>query len=384
MLASTEELGVGIQIRRNKVYVYYYDSHRGKQVFLPRERTRHLDGQSPETIAAWYVEWQQSSGVGQAASHRSSNFEAGELTLLWNDYQLKRKDRRGRDTAQAESTAFHNFIVPFFVGQHQKKSPKDWTPLIPAFELHLSQELGLREGYQRKILRALARFGTYLIRHGKLSVEFRVEPPATVVHNATPLKARLSPEELLAALPALPTDCKVNLRLIALLGYFAGLGPGELLGLTPANFYTGQLAVDSAKTYAGFVAHGLGSKLAVAVTQYAKNDYRYGVVCVWSTDAARLIATELASLPREERLVQVGERWMHEQWARHAKSVLGVTLHDLRRASCHWLGRVRRVPPTLLQEHMRHSNLQTTLLYMRDPLVPELAPAASVDWDDVG
>lgn len=74
---------------------------------------------------------------------------------------------------------------------------------------------------------------------------------------------------------------------------------------------------------------------------------------------------------------------MFQAWRKRIKPALKVTAHDLRRASGLYLGRVKRLDLTLLQEHMRHAEIETTMLYTREPQVPDVKIKPSQDFDDV-
>lgn len=65
---------------------------------------------------------------------------------------------------------------------------------------------------------------------------------------------------------------------------------------------------------------------------------------------------------------------------------LGVSMHDLRRASCLYLGRVVRIPRDLLKEHARHEEEEeTTSLYTRKPKTPgRKKPVGGTEDSDVG
>ncbi|HEU4590874.1 MAG TPA: hypothetical protein VFS13_08205, partial [Steroidobacteraceae bacterium] len=63
--------------------------------------------------------------------------------------------------------------------------------------------------------------------------------------------------------------------------------------------------------------------------------------------------------------------------------LLGVTLHDLRRASALYLGRTKGIEPFLLQDILRHADLDTMMLYTRRPTAEEDASARQQDFEDV-
>ncbi|GEM_PF-3830049 len=333
------------------------------------------------------------------------------LSILWSHYQSNRKKTRKRrhSTAANEAALFNNYIVPFFIGEHEKKKPEDWHDLVPKFHAHLFEKK-LKDQTVRYILWALERFGKYLVRSRHMTFPYAIQVPSREDHKVTPLKSRLEPEAALAYARKLFDIKKArntggrqvqisdrDMRLSVLLGYFAGLRPSELWALNKSDFLTGAKAEEASKTLAGFRKVGLGTKLSVTVTktwqrgkngghqikELTKSHYSRGVVNVWHPDAAKLIADLLKPLP-EGRIFKFSYHGMFQTWRRVVLPELKVTTHDLRRASGLYLGRTKRLDLTLLQEHLRHSEIETTLLYTREPEVPELSKkGVKQDFDDV-
>ena len=294
---------------------------------------------------------------------------------------------------------FEKHIVPFFVTEHEKKDPAHWHALIPEFHLSLSRQ-SLSARYRSKILWTLKRFGESLVFSQYMAFPYAIRPPKSKVAKVTPLKVRKTPEEILDFVrrTTFPTQDHrsdrgdIDWGLAVLLGYFGGFGPGELFALEKADLLTGDFAESECKTLEGFRKHGLGSRLAVVINKtcphigepvpLVKNDYRFGVSNIWDVEAAKLIS-KLAKDRPEGRLFPYSYAYLIRRWRELVFPQLRATPHDLRRASGLYLGRTVRLALTLLQEHMRHAEIETTMLYTREPAVPEKKRSTKQDFDDV-
>lgn len=379
---------------KGKVYVYYHDSGTNRLAQVPRELTRHLDGQPEQEIEAWVRQWEEKHGRARARSNRLNLGSGDKLTALWDDYQSHRgkTHKRSKDTRAAETSVFEIHISPFFVGKYQKKDPTTWHNLVPIFHTHLFKQ-GLADATVREILWTLRRFGEHLVFQRLMSFPFAVQAPARENRKITPLQVRRSPEEILKYVSRAEFEYKdIDFKLAVLLAYFAALRPSELFALDREDFLTGTEAEAHTRTLEGFRVAGLGSKLSVILTKTlvsgegvvdsVKSEESRAVVNVWHPEAAKVIAGILRERPKG-RLFPFSRDWLERAWADFVKPGLGTTPHDLRRASALYLGRERRIPVTLLQEHMRHAEIETTMLYMREPRVPERVKAGSQDFDDI-
>lgn len=381
-----------------KVYVYYRDKHSDKLVQLPRKQTKHLDLELDEVVRAWVDHWEKQHGHIIERSERIHLKETDKLQTLWTSYQTHRNSNRNRrsNTSHAENGIFETHILPFFIGTHNSKLPNKWHSLIPEFQSYLvGRKLSIAS--IQKTLWALERFGKHLVWQRYMEYPFVVAIPASKNTKVTPLKVRKSPEDILKYVKQGHTyknPC-IKYDLAILLGYFAALGPGELFALSKEDLLTGLAAEQNTKTLLGFRDVKLGSKLSVVVNKtlpakgkdnkpidLMKNDYRQGVVNIWNAEAAKLIASMVKEMT-EGRLFPFSYGHLVRMWRENVLPILKVTPHDLRRSSALYLGRTLRIPVTLLQEHMRHAEIETTMLYMREPSVPEIVSDAIQDFDDV-
>jgi len=393
-----------------KVYVYYFNKKEGKAVQVPRKLVKHLDGEPPAVVEAWVAEWEAANGIAKDKIDRFVLKGADKAKMLWEAYQTNRMRVKKRQTitADAENDIFEMYIAAYFVGTAKKKDPTRWHQFVPDFHNWL-YEKPISDAYRRKILWALERFGNYLVYSRVMNYPFAVQTPTRNNTKITPLKVTIDPKELIQTVcstefkrksspkkHATPNKAvKVNFKLAVLLGYFASLRPEELYALERKDFLTGKAAAAKSTTREGLAQYGLGSKLVVIIDKalkaqdgkvapLLKTAHSYGYVTVWYPDAAKVIAEMLMKLP-EGRLFPFSRGYLDRAWREIVHPIIGATAHDLRRASGLYLGRVVRIKElTLLQEHLRHAEIETTELYMRSPPVErEDKSTGKQDFDDV-
>lgn len=391
--------------RGSKVYLYYYDTKAGKLVQVPRAVTKPWDGLPAEEVQALKRQWEDAHGQVRNRIERLSLGKDDKLRRLWDAYQTQRMrfKKRRESTAEKEQDVFESYICRFFVTTHQKKDPTQWHALVPDFHNWLF-ELPIQDSYRRKILWTLERFGKYLVFSRVMTFPFTIQTPTRDNNKETPLKVRVAPDDLLQICrvhsfkrphkkhASTKRVSRIHFKLAVLVGYFFSLRPEELWALEREDFLTGDQAAERSKTYSGLRSIGLGSRLAVTINKslvggkvenLVKTDHSYGWVTCWHPGAAKVIAELLKEAP-PGRLFPFSRGYVDKAWREVAFPLVGVTVHDLRRASGVHLGRTVRVPPTLLQDHMRHAELDTTLLYMREPSAKEQKKeAVTQDFDEV-
>lgn len=410
--------------RKAKLWtVYYYDKTAQKIVSLPRAETpEEIYEMTKKEADKWLNEnWAARRGLAVHKAMRYHLREKDELKILWEDFQRTWKTFRSSDeqTIEYRHEQFERYILPFFVGKKGEKNVRKWRHYIIDYTTWLLTETGLQNGpSQKKMIWMLRRFGEFLVAKGVLDYPWVVLVPAKNEKRKTPLTTPLNPETVLKTAKGFLPD-NPDLALALLLGYFGSLGPGEVYGLKRSDFITGEEAIANAKTYEGFLLHerhfakhGLTSKLAVYVQRqvvsriveieiknskgkivkqkkvkrsqekYPKNDYRREVVLIWHPEAAKLIGSILKEAPRG-KLFQYSRDHLDRLHRVHIKSKLNATAHDLRRASALYLGRKVRLPLELLQRHLRHSQLSTTELYIREPERDKEIIIEGQDFDDV-
>jgi integrase len=256
---------------------------------------------------------------------------------------------------------------------------------------HLTDKCGLKTITRvNKILSLMERFSLYLHRKQVIHAPWIFLKPSAGRGNPeleTPLPQEITPEEVFRFANAGIDD---DMKLLALLGYFAQLRPAESFGLSKADFYTGDTAADLAKTTQRLAKLKMGSRLTIRIHTQLKSKQQlrplktrssYGYVNVWDAKAARLIASLISNRP-PGRLFKHARDTLFARWSENGQPLLGVSLHDLRRASGVYLGRTQDIPVQLLQEMMRHSKLHVTEKYMRRPKMVE-PEAIEQNFDDV-
>jgi len=92
---------------------------------------------------------------------------------------------------------------------------------------------------------------------------------------------------------------------------------------------------------------------------------RAWVACFNKDAAALIIALTKNRDPQELLFNKYMSIWYGKLWAKYG--IKDVTLKDLRRASILWLGQSAGMEPLHLMKHARHSSIETTMLYCRQP-----------------
>jgi len=377
----------------NKITVYYFDNVEGRQKQVPRRLTRILDDMADADITAWVEKWEAANGVVIDRTQRTLLKKSDELTTLWAAFQADHKALRdiSATTARSQDNLFRRHILEYFLVAHQEKNPRRWHTLMPGLVVHLRGRERLSLDQVKRICWLMRRFGEYLQQYGILNHPWVIRIPAKRGRRPTPLKVALEPDTVMSHARLLHEAGHNHAALMLLLGYFCSLSPSETYVLHREDFLTGNVAIKRTRTVAGLTKYGLGSRLSVIINKalissgeevLPKNDYRFGTVNVWRKDAALLIGAILkVCLPG--KLLRMTRDQLYGIHRKYIQKPLNVTAHDLRRASCLYLGRVIALDPLLLQSHMRHAELSTTMLYTRQPdQIDKIV--AEADFDDVG
>lgn len=375
-----------------RVKAYYHDTTSGKNTAIPRALIKHLDGASNLAIRQWLEEWEQQAGISRQRQRTPLTEKTEELNHIFASYQEQRRLLRNitPSTLRDERTFWKRHVLPYFLTIKGEEDVRKWHAHTASFSLYLMKEHKLAVKSVKQAGWLLERFGKHLVAASVLKHSWHVPLPILNRKATTPLELALTPSEILKAAETIPPEWALAL----LLGYFASLRPGETFALTKADFLTGDGAKSVAKTYTRLNRVGLGSGLTVRVDKALKNEgiigspkthHSYGYVNVWDVNAARLIASIVKDMP-DGRLFHGHKTSLFKGFkaATVGLFVPGVfiSLHDLRRASALYLGRTKSIEVMLLQDHMRHSDLQTTMIYTRRPL-EEGAFNTVQNWGDV-
>jgi integrase len=379
--------------RNNQVAVYFWNKDTGKPQQVSREETAELDVLSDDEVRAWLIKWEAANGRSRIRSRRRSLLKDDELSKLIEAHLAEHAALYAPSEGTMAEYRYHfeTYITPYFVRDKGAKDLKTWHTLTPSFGAYLIQEKKLSPGSVRKICQTLQRFGGFLVDQGLISHPWRVRSPRSKGKRTTPLSHRLGPEDALALADSLARAGHPLWALEMLLSYFGSLRPEEVYALNKEDFITGQAARSRARTWGRFQKHGLGSGLSVLIEKthigkepstLTKTHYARGVVNIWDSAAAVAIAALLRELP-DGRLFGGTRAQINYQYRKIAKPTVNLNAQDRRRASANYLGKEVGVDPILLQDHLRHSEIETTMLYTRDPM-DRNKDSGNQDFDDVG
>ncbi len=408
--------GKGFYRKPNGSVVFQvYDPVTKTQRKLSRDEIAHLDSATDEQIATFRQLYIAKNRAQAKKTLKTVLAQTDEAQFLFEQFLAEYQSlRKTSDTTTSdEKGRWTGYITPYFVKEHATKDVRLWYLHTAGFPPWLiGSPLGINQ--QKKVIGLLERFGLYLARHRKIPEPWGFIKPTENTSKETPLEFEVLPQEVLDW----SASREPRTAMLALLGYFASMRPEESFALKKSDILTSDDARNKAKTHLRFKQHGLGSGVSIDVKLAFKKTGKIGrpksevsraVVNVFSPEAARRIAALLRLLPdgwlfpRRRRIRKntyeylyddekpMGRGTMFNYWEEHGfrksraleEPKRLVSLHDLRRASCLYLGRTLDLPTTLVQEHLRHADIKTTLLYMRQPGVV-VAPKPNQNWDDVG
>ncbi len=378
---------------RNKhghVIIQYYDPTHKRSKKIPRKEIKHLDSLPNDQVEKWVDCWMQEH-IKTTKVINKLLLETDEAAFLFRQFliELKRLKNLEQTTIDDNYSRFINHAVPFFVGENGEKDVRNWSFLVPHLPMYLLENSALSISQKRKIIGLVLRFSKYLTKFKVIPYPWIAEMPSEGSEEGTPLPKELKPEEVLNKVDSCEDR---RIKLMMLVGFFANLRPCEMFVLLKEDFYTGESAVELSKTYHRFADRGLGSKLAIYINKSAsrkskvktkkpKTKKSKGYVTIWSIDAALRIGAilkEFDSGPIFDRARDT----LFKDWREKGFPLLGVKLHDMRRAGGLYLGRYLDLPVTLVQDHLRHARLSTTEKYMRHP-EEEISENAVQNFDDV-
>jgi len=363
---------------KGRTYLYVYTRKNGKQVTVPREQYKHLDGAPDHNVSAWVTKWALQNEHTKATPD-SLLFSDDVLTKRLDEWHAHFVNHLGRDerTANDYRSLILRYAIPYFLEQ-SLKDPAQW----PGVSIHLFDYLvryGCSQVLIAKINLALRTFFRWHQDEGLVAWEGTLRLRNTrKVAKPTPLAHMLTPEDVLKFVKAMPSP---KVKLLALLGYFLSLRPQESFAVRPEDFASGSRvkdkecskAMSKAKLYAGLAMHVQRQRTATNKTKPPKSHSRGWVSC-FDKRAAGLLASLLNPLP-DGPVFDQDNRALYRLWETSTKGtpLEKIDLKDLRRASIYWLGHHSKLSPIQLMKHARHKEFETTQLYLRRP--EEEAPA---------
>ncbi len=366
----------------------------GREVAVIGPEVKALKDKPDAEIQRWVENWEVENNCVPKTRNRKKSTATWtpKLAKLLKEYQKERamEEKVARKTLAEELGVFENYIFPFFLQVHGRNDPARWDEVGFGFRGWLTETTSLEVRTKKQIIEALNRFGAYLKEVGAIDQAWKYKTPKTGhsrTDRKTPLELAIKPEDIFAAVKLVTAP---EWKLSLLVGYFAVLRPEEVLALTKEDFLTGALAVKESQTYLRLQKKSLDSKLAVKITKALvegkkvgppKNYNSNGIVTIWNKDAALQIAAILKEWPDDTPFFTFCKTYLFKIHSEKVRPHIGVTMHDLRRAGGLYLGRTLEVEPWLLQDVMRHKDLDTTMLYTRRPV--QDVSTGQQDFNDV-
>lgn len=356
------------------VYVYSYNPKTGKQQTLRRSITNKLDDLTDREIDEWVQKWSdENEKMRPRVEAKSHSAEVDRHITDWAHYL----ESRGlhRNTITGHVSRMNRFVAPFFTGLPLDDWPKRSIKLLA----HL-QELELGTRLIQQCNGALRKFYQWageedIIRSGyeiKLRNPVFVKPP-------TPLKRIVFPTEVLEF--AENADKPKHVRMFALLSYFLALRPQEVFAAMPQHFKAGMSVreLECSKTIGTLKpldekqAFDFFDRLVIYVHEQKDGSGKIdeckkgsnGWVNCFSERAARAVVQLLKEMPAGRRVGKYNNRRLYSDWKEHG--IKDCTIKDMRRSSLYWLGHHTSIQPMQLQKFARHSDIKTTMIYMRRP-----------------
>jgi integrase len=335
--------------RKGRVYVYYYSE--GLRKALPRRQTYHLDNATDDEIEHFLT---ANTALQKARKSRPDAQQVpAELEPLVDEFLDHLKNNLNRQPPTLSQYEGYLRRAGILFGWPLAK----WPLKGPNFPT-LCRSFGYSRAAMFKMRQNILVFWYWLRDMGYVTEDLRI-PKMSVNNKTTPLKHLLSPDDVLG----LPL--KGDLRYLALLCYFCSLRPQEAVALSTKDYAAGSNAA-GLECVRVFKKAGLYHKLAVRVERQRHDNKprapkadSIGWVACFNEKAAKEVVRLAQTVELKYRMDTYQRRWL--------KQGLGITLKDLRRASLYWLGHHTKLNPVELKNHARHSNLETTTLYVRRP-----------------
>ncbi|MFW7380287.1 MAG: hypothetical protein ACOH5I_15855 [Oligoflexus sp.] len=371
-------------IKKGKgVYVYTRStpySTSGEPKPLPRKETKHLDIQTNQQIDAWVRQFEiQYEGKIHKDSILWSDSELSKYLNQYTAYLLS----RGKDseTVKQHERYLRRNAIPFFLSFNPpQKDPITWHTVSPKM-LNWLLERGETDSVIFRTNVALRGFYNYLQEESILPnhIILKLRNPVSE-QTETPLKKIIEPDEMLRFAN---TCLTIEIKLIALIGYFFSLRPQELFALQKSDFMAGSKAsfLECSKA---MTRHSLFNRFVVNIDRQRANTgritdpkaYSKGWVSCFDKRAAQAITSILNEhYTGDSQLFTIQNRELYKRWAENGFPDL--TIKDMRRSSLYYLGHHTgfNQTPIDLMKHARHKDIETTMLYLR-------RPRESVDGDN--
>lgn len=325
----------------------------------------HLDHEPDHNVEFWVRDWEQRNESPTPAL----DTRVPDRLQRHKDNWLAHLTNRGRSpkTVNQRDSMVRKFVFPYFITACGLDDPNEW-PKVSAKLAEWAREAGASESQISRTNTALRDFWRWLADEGAVlgSIDLRLRQ-AYLSQQPTPLQRTWTPDEMLSLAESLSED----LRLVALLGYFASLRPQEIFGLRRNDFF-GKRRAPELECSRVMRRYGFYTDLAVRIERQrlqsgamdVPKSRSKGMVSVFNKRAAVEIAKLIRGLETDAELFAAhGNDYYLKKWRKEA----GMETKDLRRASLYWLGHYGGLDLVPLKNHARHAKIETTMQYVRRP-----------------
>ena len=357
-------------------YLFVYTRNDGRQVQVkPRSEYSHLDAAPDYEIEAWVKQWSEQY---ENKKVRKDNilFSDDSLNRYLADYVVYLRDVKelAQGTREKYLSLVRRYAIPYFLEQGLK-DPQQWAGVSVRLYDYL-KKLECSPVLVAEVNNALRGFFSWMQEQGIVAYggELRLRQSRRQ-SKPTPLAYTIMPEQILKFIRA---TSDVEIKIIALLGYFFSLRSQEIFAAVPERFRAGDDAkrLECSKAMA---ALELFDELVfeVKVQQRSRSkehatpkSHSAGWVCCFSREAAELLKDILnARKDLSEQFLARDNRAIYRKWelATKGTELESIDIKSLRRASLYHLGHHTQITLVNLQKHARHRQSSTTEIYLRRP-----------------
>lgn len=391
-----------------QAYCYYY-SQEGKQIWIPRSDTKHLDHGFESNLKYFCSQIESKFGRHSNRIYQPTRpYVSEELLKKFLEHCKKRNDET---TAEGKISLLNRFVLPYFTQNTEEgqacQSFHRWIDKSLRLYQYVTR-LGNSAHIARSCNTAAQSFWTFLKEYQYLPVDIfplpLTSPPRgeriSIKREAisrvsldiaqqffnhdddedTPLDSTITVDEMLSWARQQSDN---SMKLIGLVGYFASLRSQEILALKPEYFLASETArqipkcramgtyqwKDTNENLFGGMAINVFNQLDTRNNLKRTKGYSRGQSAVFNKDAAFMIAEILENLRQRDRwnfwLFPRNPNYYFHNWRRFSPKACSIK--DLRRASIWELAHLSNIDVHGLTSHARHRDPKTTLLYYRSP-----------------
>lgn len=335
----------------------------GKNVPLPRSKTKHLDYEPDHNVRAWIAQWEEQNGIRPVSDAKLN--ELLERFIIYCRDDLK----RDLQTYTEHQRHLEQHVLPYFLTLDPPRTdPNSWPSCSVQMRDALRKE-GLTEGQIYRCNIALRQFFKWLAEEKEVLGDGTLllrKPDMSEYGGETPLKVFLNPPDVLDLIAKAPHP---DWALTLVLGYFFSLRPEEIFGARVGDLRVGA-AVRTLEASKAMRKLGLYDGLAFNVTRQMNKrgkegnpkDDSFGWVCCFDKTAAATLVQSLGNKQPDERILERMPYKFYKDWPFDEFEP-----KDLRRASLYWLGHNTDMSQNQMMKHARQKTEEALRLYLRRP-----------------